>query len=488
VIAIRIKKVNTHLDLSVSRRRLVLGGAGAALFAALRVPSALTASVHEYRIVARPDRASLVGLDRPETDVWAYDGKIPGPTLRVKQGEPVRLIVENRLSEDTTVHWHGVRLPNAMDGVPGLTQRPIAPGESFTYEFTPPDAGTFWYHSHADSLQQLGRGLAGALIVEEPEPVAVDRDVLWMLSDWRLTADAQIASGFGNTMEAAMSGRIGNTVTLNGVVPGDQPVRAGERIRLRLVNASLARIMSLRFEGHRPVIVALDGQPCDPHEPKDGYLTLGPAMRADIMLDMQGEPGRRYAVIDDFYDDLAYTLTSFAYDEQPPIRVRPPGAPLSLPRNPVPEPDLATAERYDIELQGGMMGGGMMMGMGGMNGMATPGMDGRAAWAINGMSMTGDGSAGMKPLLTLERGKSCVLTIRNKTAWWHPIHIHGHSFRVLTWNGVPVPYRQWGDTVLFAPKDVAECAFVADNPGDWMLHCHVTDHQTAGLMTVVRVT
>src|SRR5262249_92541 len=152
--------------------------------------------------------------------------------------------------------WHGIRLPNAMDGVPGLTQPPIKPRESFTYEFTPPDAGTFWYHPHANSLQQLGRGLAGALIVETQEAYPADREILWMTSDWRLKPDAQIAGGFGNPMEAGMSGRIGNAVTINGTLPTVEPVQAGERIRLRLVNSALARIMALRFEGHRPVIIA----------------------------------------------------------------------------------------------------------------------------------------------------------------------------------------------------------------------------------------
>jgi FtsP/CotA-like multicopper oxidase with cupredoxin domain len=192
-----------------------------------------------------------------------------------------------------------------MDGVPGLTQPPIRPGESFVYEFTPPDAGTFWYHPHANSLQQLGRGMAGALIIEEPNPVPVDRDIVWLLADWRLRSDAQIASGFGNPMEAAMSGRIGNTVTVNGAVSEEVRVRAGERLRLRLINGSLARIMALRFEGHRPVVVAFDGQPCDPHEPVRGRILLGPAMRVDIVLDMRGEPGRRYQVIDDFYEGLS---------------------------------------------------------------------------------------------------------------------------------------------------------------------------------------
>jgi FtsP/CotA-like multicopper oxidase with cupredoxin domain len=274
-------------------------------------------------------------------------------------------------------------------------------------------------------------------------------------------------------MEAAMSGRIGNTVTVNGVVPPDEPVRAGERIRLRLLNTALARIMALRFEGHRPVVVAIDGQPCDPHEPASGRLLLAPAMRIDVVLDMQGDPGRRYAVTDDYDDDLEYVLLHLAYAKKAPVRPHPDGAPLRLPPNPLPEPDLATADRRELVLQGGMMGG--MRGMG------------SAVWAINGVSMTGDGHAGMAPVTTLELGRSYVLRLRNDTAWLHPMHLHGHSFRILSRNGAPVPHNQWADTVLVAPKETVDVAFVADKPGDWMLHCHVTDHQAAGLMGVLRI-
>ena len=470
--------MQSHFASRVSRRQLLQASAGLAFAARFRVPAHAT-EASDYRLTAGPARAALMGADRPETSVWAYNDLVPGPTLRVRQGEPVRIVVENQLGQDTTVHWHGVRVPNAMDGVPGLTQPPIRPGESFVYEFTPPDAGTFWYHSHANSLVQLGRGLAGAFIVETPGPVAVDRDLVWMLSDWRLTPEGALSRSFGNAMDTAMSGHVGNVVTLNGSIPDDQPVKAGERLRLRLVNGALARMMALRFEDHRPTIVAIDGQPCDPHEPKGGRLLLGPAMRIDVALDMEGEPGRRYAVVDDFYDDLSYTLTHLAYDAGPPLRMHPLDAPLALPRNPLPEPDLVHAERHDIHLQGGMMGGGMMMGMGGM--------DGDAAWAINGQSMTGDGQKDMPPLMTFQRGGSVILNMRNDTAWWHPMHLHGHSFRVLSRNGAPAPYRQWQDTVLLAPRDVVQCAFVADNPGSWMLHCHVMNHQVSGLMTILRV-
>src|ERR1700722_16078634 len=237
-------------------------------------------------------------------------------------------------------------------------------------------------------------------------------------------------------MEAAMSGRVGNTVTLNGRVSENEPARAGERVRLRLVNACAARMMALRFEGHRPMVMAIDGQPCEPHEPDGGRILLGPAMRVDVALDLMGEPGRRYAVTDDFYQDLAYTLTHLPYGAEPLLRAHPFHPPLSLPRNPVPEPDLASAERHELALQGGMMsgmggmmGGGMMGGgkgntggmmgggmMGGlMKGMgAMKGMGRGAAWSINGVSMTGDGQAGMPPLLKLERGRTVLLALRNE--------------------------------------------------------------------------
>ena len=466
---------------AADRRQFLKFGGAAALAAVLPVESrsGLAAETpNPASLIAAPATLPLVGDEHPATPVFAYDSSVPGPVLRLPQGRAFAARAENRLGEDTTVHWHGIRLPNVMDGVPGLTQPPIKPGGSFAYEFTPPDAGTFLYHPHDNSLEQMGRGLAGALIVAEPEPPPVDRDLVWVIQDWRLDRNARIAPGFGNRMEAAMAGRVGNTVTINGQLPDAVSVRAGERIRLRVVNAATARIMALAFAGHRPTVVALDGQPCEPHEPASRLL-LGPAMRADLILDMIGEPGSKHAVTDDFYGArLAYRLVELAYDRGPPLHRRTPGASPRLPPNPLPQPDLAAAEHHVMRLQGGMMGGmGMMAGM----------MGGGAVWAINGKSMTGDGEAGMPPLLTLRRGTSCVLKIKNETAWWHPMHLHGHSFRVLTRNGIAVPHEIWGDTVLVRPRETVEVAFVADNPGNWLFHCHIMDHQMAGLMTVIRV-
>lgn len=416
----------------------------------------------------------------PATGMLAYDGKVPGPVLRVKQGRPLRVTLHNRLEDDTTIHWHGVRLPNAMDGVPGLTQPPVHSGEAFVYEFSPPDAGTFWYHPHANSLQQQGRGLAGVLIVEEDSPPAVDRDIHWVLTDWRLDDERQIVGGFGNPMEAGMAGRIGSLVSINGSFRQQEAFHDGEIVRLRLINACLARIMRLDFSRYNPIVIAIDGQPCDPHVPVDGRVLLGPAMRVDLILSMNGRPGRLYAIRDDFYPALSYDLSGFVCIGSL-RRGRAPGdiGQWSLPRNPLPEPDLAAAARIGITIQGGMMGG-----MGGMMGTASS----NAAWAINGSSMTGDGHAGMRPLATLERHRTYHLSISNDTAWWHPMHLHGLSFLVLKKNGESVPHRKWADTVLLAPRDLVEIAFVADNPGDWMFHCHVTDHQKSGLMTVLRIT
>jgi len=462
----------------IDRRSFLASATSLALTPLLPGSVRAGAPAKEFRLVAAPARLPIAGASYPETDVWSYSGQSPGPEIRVRQGDRVRIVVENRLPEDTTVHWHGLRVPNAMDGAPDVTQPSIQPGESFSYEFPVPDAGTYWYHPHAHSAEQVGRGLAGAFIVEEPNPLPVDRDVVWILGDWRLRRDGAISEDFNNPMEMSMSGRIGNTVTINGRVPTRFTVSSGERIRLRLINAASARIFGLEFKDHRPLVIALDGQPIEPHAPHGGRVVLGPAMRADLIIDMAGAPASSASVIDTFYQDLAYKLVELAYGDEPPLATRIAGMPSTLPANTMPEPDLARAFRHEVTLTGGMMGG---MGMGGGMGMMGHG----GMWAINGVAAHGHN---MRPILTLDRGKSYVFAIDNKTAWYHPIHLHGHSFRVITRDGQPTRYREWCDTVLLAPRERADVALVADNPGDWMFHCHILEHQEAGMMSVVRVT
>ncbi len=418
-----------------------------------------------------PARQSLVGAAHPATDVWAYNGSVPGPELRFKQGERLRIEVENALGVGTTVHWHGIRLPNAMDGVPHVTQPPIAPnGGRFVYEFDLPDAGTYWYHPHEGSAEQVGRGLYGALVVEERDPPALDRDLAWVLSDWRLDRDARIRDDFGNAMDASHGGRIGNTVTVNGAVREGFAVRAGERIRLRLINASSARIYGLSFENHQPWVIALDGHPVAPHWFQ--RVVLGPGMRADVILDCTGAPGSRHRVIDDFYRSRTYELLKLDYSGEKPVRESFEPAPR-LPVNPVLEPDLSAAQRQRIVFGGGMMGA-----------MPSQREHRGVFWTVNGQPVPHHGQA---PLLTLARGRSYAVELVNQTSWHHPIHLHGHVFRVVSVNGKEALPRQWADSLLLDPDSRAEIAFVADNPGDWMLHCHVLEHQATGMMALVRV-
>jgi FtsP/CotA-like multicopper oxidase with cupredoxin domain len=426
-------------------------------------------------LVAQPSWAQIVPAKYSKTKVWSYNGTVPGPILRLRQGDTLRAKVRNELPEATTVHWHGVRVPNAMDGVPVITQPAIEPGGQFVYEFKVPDAGTYFYHPHQRSYEQVGRGLAGALIVDEHEPPEVDRDILWVLGDWRLDPDASIREGFGGFFDVSHNGRVGNTVTINGRVPTEFRVRAGERIRLRLVNAASARVFALRFDSHHPLVIALDGQPVEPHEPENGAIVIGPAMRADLILDMSAAPGSRHIVRDDFYPRLAYELIQITYETHTGLAAKRRG-PVRLSPNPLPEPSLARAERHRVVFTGGMMGNmaGMPRGM---------------AWAINGVaSGCGDDASAFEPLFVMRRGSSHVLELTNDTAWHHPIHLHGHAFQVLSRNGRPAPRREWLDTVMLYPRERAEIGFVADNPGDWMFHCHVLEHQAGGMMSCIRVT
>ena len=470
------------LNRLISRRHVLRTGAAFTAISTLSPARVAMAGPTEdpFLLRAAAGQAALRPAPYGPTDVWSYNGSLPGPEIRVRQGDRIRVLARNGLNEGTTVHWHGIRTPNAMDGVPFLTQDPIPVGGEFLYEFDALDAGTFWYHPHQRSSEQVGRGLYGPLIVEEADPIRVDRDLTWMLDDWRMTGDGQIATDFGSRHDTMHGGRIGNSVTINGQIPDRIAVRSGERIRLRLVNAANARIFGLDFGGLAPVVVALDGQPVSPHVPDDDIVVVGPAMRVDLVIDMTGKPGESLTITDVFYRDLEYRLVDLAYG---PDRLRDavPDWSMELPPNPLAEPDMQAATRHQIIFNGGMMGQ-MMMG-GGMGSMMEQMREGNM-WFINGKAATGHM---MDPLLVLPQGTSHVLQMDNRTAWHHPMHLHGHSFRVITRSGQPTRHREWQDTVLLAPEERVEIAFVADNPGDWMFHCHILEHQAAGMMGIIRV-
>jgi FtsP/CotA-like multicopper oxidase with cupredoxin domain len=466
----------------LSRRAFLSASSAAVAFIALPQPArAATTSV---TLTPAPARLPVLP-NQPETAVWAYNNSLPGPVLRLKQNDRLRAVLKNNLTQDTTIHWHGIRLPNAMDGVPGLTQQPVRPGESFTYDFACQDAGTFWYHPHAGNPEQVGRGLYGLLIVDEPNPPPVDRDVAWVLSDLRLDREGQITPDFGNFMDLTHAGRLGNVALMNGRLAQPFSVQAGERIRLRLVNTANARIFDLRFSDHAPWIVALDGHPLDvplqlgPQE----RVILGPGMRADLILDLGNEPGKRYSVFDRDFQGREHRLTDLAYADAPAVAAKHRPDP-TLAANPVTEPDLQSAERLPLVLGGGMgvpyalkVDGGQALDM-------RQAWDRhRMAWSLNSQAMSEhSGHHGHAPLFSLKLGRSYVIEASNDTSWPHPIHLHGHVFRVLTQAG-----RPWRDTVLLQPGEKAQLALLADNPGHWMLHCHILEHQAAGMMATVSV-
>ena len=281
-------------------------------------------------------------------------------------------------------------------------------------------------------------------------------------------------------MDLSHAGRLGNWVTVNGAGEFRLPVKQRERLRLRLVNTANARIFTLGLAGMEGWIIALDGQPLDAPAPipaPDGRIALAPAQRADLAVDVTAGDGARASIVS-FERERDRTIA--VLDVAGPARPERLPAPEALPPNPVPPLGrLEDARAAVLRMEGGAMGG-----------MREAMLDGRRleirelvkagrAWAFNGL-------AGMprEPLLTASHGETVRIAMINDTAWPHAMHLHGHHFRRLGAGGRPGPLR---DTVLIDRNETAEIAFVADNPGDWLLHCHMLEHATAGMRTWMRV-
>lgn len=469
----------------ISRRDLLKAGAVISASQLIPLRSVFAEDgVREFELVAQISTTNLAGDFFPETEVWCYNGMSPGPEIRCKQGETIRVKVKNELPVDTTVHWHGLRIPNAMDGVPYLTQDPIEPGKTFTYEFTPPDAGTFWYHSHMNTGEQVGRGLYGALVVDEVAPIAVDRDVTVVLDDWRLNENAQIIDDFKNRRDFARAGRLGNSVTANGSVNNAIAVRKGERVRFRLLNAANARIITSRFQDHKPVVVAFDGQPTEPHQPEGHAIILGPAQRADVIIDMNGTPGESYHVVDGFNPQSPIPILELEYDQEEAKSGVAKGSSLQLPPNPIVKVDLSEPQVEMVVLEGGDLGRMRSANVDGQDkGLSELFLMGKM-WAINGVSAF---RSTMPPMFKVPLGKTCVLKFSNQTVWPHPMHLHGHHFTVIEHSGSRSQIGRILDTVMLGPEESATVAFVADNPGKWFFHCHILTHAEAGMMAIIEV-
>ena len=461
-------------------RRMVLGSAAAFAClpcgAAAQTPRPAEAEAPTW--TAAPGRTRLKPEPAAETPVWCFDGKTVPPVLRIRHGEAVRLRVENRSEKPLSLHWHGVRNRNAMDGVGGVTQPPIAPGAGFTYEFTPPDAGTSLIRPLVvgGASEPSGRGLVGMLVVEEKTPPIVDRDIPLLLQDWRLEENGAPLP-FGQVAFAAASGRLGNLVTINGrPIPEALEVRPGSRLRLRLGNVCNARSTRIRFEGAKAYVVAVDGQPTDTFEPLRATLPFPPGSRYDLLLDMPTDAGAAVTVSALIGSGLA--LATITAKGEPVSEKRAAIAPIGDNKLLPAQVRLQNAFRRDIVLTGGAR-------LDKDKPAAEPVFTGDPAriWQINGAS----GAAGAAPAFSVKKGQPVVLAIRNDTAFIQAVHVHGHAFRLLHplddgWE----PY--WLDTFQLVEGKTARIAFLADNPGRWLISSTVLERFDTGMWTSFEVT
>ena len=466
----------------ISRRKFL--GAGAIGAAIIALPWRVAAEDAPYMVLEpRPAAVPLAGVDKPAVSVWGYNGKVPGPLIRARRGERLRLRLKNGLEQPTTIHWHGIRIDNAMDGVPGLTQDAVLPGGEFDYSFIAPDAGTYWYHSHAKTWEQVARGLYGLLVIEEETAPKVDRDIAFAADDWRLDGDGQIdEQSFGAMHDWSHSGRMGNWLTVNGLTDPVIPVRAGERLRLRLINTANARTLAFDFDRLAAHVIALDGQPVPPSSPGVDGVILAPAQRADVIIYIDGKPGDAIPV---WEVSTRYRLKAarLAISGKPPLRDRPPEEPVVLPANaPLPKLKPNDAKHIELVMEGGAMGGLREGSIDGKMFSIRELVEKKLVWAFNG-------KAGMQkqPLVAIPRGRTAVINMVNKTAFFHAMHLHGHHFRVIERDGKPVAGAPWRDTELVKRNEQVRIAFVADNPGKWLFHCHMLEHIAAGMITWIDV-
>ena len=502
----------------LSRRGLLLGGlavGGGGLLAACSgrgvdspfVPSPaapLTPSqgqgVVEHLLTPRPVTLDLGGVS---VDTWAYGESLPGATIRATAGDLLRVRVDNQLPVETTVHWHGIRLRNVADGVPGLTQEPIAAGATYTYEFTAPDPGTYFFHPHVGV--QLDRGLYAPLIIEDPaEPGEYDEEWVVVLDDWldglgrtpddvfteltgRATGSAHGSTdgmgsggmgsggmGSGGTGSGGMdhgSGGMGmggmgsppfgdaGDVTyphflINGRVaaaPDSFRARPGQRVRIRIINAAVDTIFSVALGGHLMTVTHSDGYPTRPREV--GALYVGMGERYDVVVTL-GD-GVFPLVAEPFgKQGRAMALVRIGGGEAPAAGVRLDELAGDIMLGATLEPaESARLPDREVDTTGQLH----------LSGQMDP-----YVWGINGAPY------GENEPVLIGDGERVRLLVMNMTMMTHPMHVHGHTF------ALPSGLRK--DTVLVPPMGSTELDLDADNAGRWMIHCHNIYHAEAGMM------
>ncbi|HVS60630.1 MAG TPA: multicopper oxidase family protein, partial [Gemmatimonadaceae bacterium] len=402
------------------------------------------------------------------SEVFAYNGRVPGPTLDVREGDHVIVHFRNNLPEPTTVHWHGIHLPFESDGSPF---HPIKPGETHDYSFTvrPGTAGTYWYHPHPDQRTgfAIGKGLFGGIIVRAADdPLPAMPEKLIILSDNRFLKDGAIDFPDSHSHHGGIdeeNGREGPVLFVNGHLMPTLTIRSGEVQRWRIVNGSAGRIYRIALSGHTFLHVGSDGGLFEkPVEVKEILLTTGE--RVELLVRGTDAPGAKSLLQNLPYDRYAPQtrptdwettrdlLTLQTTDEAP---VTPVAIPATLRKIAPLDTAKSTAVRTVVFSQG----------------------------LINGktMDMT-------RVDVSTTVGATEIWQIENIVGMDHPFHLHGFQFQVLDRDGVPEPYRSWKD-MLNIPKHTSARIIVRydDYPGKWMFHCHILDHEDHGMMGVLEV-
>jgi FtsP/CotA-like multicopper oxidase with cupredoxin domain len=392
-----------------------------------------------------------------KTPAWTYNGTVPGPMIRAKVGDRLIVHFTNSLPEPTTIHWHGVRVPNEMDGAPGLTQPPIPTGDAFLYEFELRDAGTYWYHPHTDSSAQVGRGLYAAIVVEDPaDPKAFGDDLVLLMSDMGLDEHGELLPADSGGNFGDLFGREGAVLLVNGKVRPTLKVRNGKQQRWRIINATRARYYNIRLRNHR--FMRLGGDNGLAARADDIYnLIVTPGERADAVFTPADAPGSTN-VLRWVPTERGYGST-FNRASEPLIDIE---TVADAPVTPEPIPtelrtieplDVANARHRTLDLSIAITSTVEM------------GVNGVPYWDA-------------KPF-EIELGDTEVWRIVNNTDFSHPFHLHGYFFQVLDDSRTP----EWKDTVNVPTKSELTIAVRFDErPGAWMFHCHILDHAEAGMM------